>query len=364
VTVVAIRAGQHGVTERRELALDLSPIATAASGCLLDRDFHSFAGKHRVGEPFLTQFFDALKKLVVMVRVVMRESQALYAGHFRKLHGLIEAAVSPSTPFLQFLGRVLRVMDQQVRAARQFHQLRIDLLAMLDIDANDEHFPISLDPETVRSAGMVMPLSRDYGFHIVDAGEMFGGISDLQEFEVGPHVIQLHREIFRLHLDFENLPQIADCLVTAERQQRDFLFGIISRGKERKALDVVPVKVRERDTDLLLLVADGAKVSAQISQSRAGVNDGDLVRIGDLQAGGVAAELLKTGIADGDGSPRTIKLELHRIVFMKLGSWRASIKMQTSWTYLDNRKPKDDDVTEFVRKRTHARVRLGCAPGS
>jgi len=40
--------------------------------------------------------------------------------------------------------------------------------------------------------------------------------------------------------------------------------------------------VRERDTDLLLLVADGAKVSAQISQSRAGVNDGDLVRIGDL----------------------------------------------------------------------------------
>jgi hypothetical protein len=33
-----------------------------------------------------------------------------------------------------------------------------------------------------------------------------------------------------------------------------------------------------------------------------------------LQAGGVAAESLKTGIADGNGSPRTIKLELHRIV--------------------------------------------------
>jgi hypothetical protein len=33
-----------------------------------------------------------------------------------------------------------------------------------------------------------------------------------------------------------------------------------------------------------------------------------------LQAGGVAAELLKTSIADGDGSPRTIKLKLHRIV--------------------------------------------------
>ena len=70
-------------------------------------------------------------------------------------------------------------------------------------------------------------------------------------------------------------------------------------------------------TDLFLLVADGAKVSAQISQSRARVNDGDAVHIGerDLQTGGVAAELLKTGIADGDGSARTIKLEFHRITF-------------------------------------------------
>jgi hypothetical protein len=124
-------------------------------------------------------------------------------------------------------------------------------------------------------------------------------------------------------LDFENLPQIGDCLVAAECQDCDFLFGIISRGKERKALDVVPVKVRERNTDLLLLVADGAKVSAQISQSCARVNNGDLIRIGNLQAGGVAAELLKTGIADGNGSPRTIKLELHGIVFMQLSPNRA-----------------------------------------
>jgi hypothetical protein len=45
-----------------------------------------------------------------------------------------------------------------------------------------------------------------------------------------------------------------------------------------------------------------------------------------LQAGGVAAELLKPGIADGDGSPRTIKLELHLIVFMKLSCRVPSIK--------------------------------------
>src|SRR4030095_7178531 len=246
----------------------------------------------------------------------MREGQALYAGHFRKLHGLIEAAVSPPAPFLQFLGGVLRVMDQEVRAARQFHQPRIDLLAMLDIRGNDEHFAVSLNPETIRSAGMVVSLRGNNGWYIAEGGEVPAGISNLQELEIGSHAIQLHREIFRLHLDFENLPQICHCLVPAERQKRDFLPGIISRGEERKALDVVPVKVRERDRDLFLFVADGAKVSAQVPQSRARVNDNDAVHIGerDLQTRGVAAEFLKTGIADGDGSPRPIKLELHSFV--------------------------------------------------
>src|SRR5438132_7748465 len=130
---------------------------------------------------------------------------------------------------------------------------------MLDIRANDEHFATSLDPKTICSAGMVVPLSSDHGFHTVDAGEVFAGISDLQELESGAHVIQLHREIFRLHLDFENLPQISNCLVLAERQERDFLARIISLGKKRKTLDVVPVKVREHDGDLVLLVADGAE---------------------------------------------------------------------------------------------------------
>src|SRR5438093_4972872 len=183
---------------------------------------------------------------------------------------------------------------------------------MLDIRTNDEHFPVSLDPETVRSAGMVVSLSGDYSFYIVDASEVFAGISDLQELEIGPHVIQLHREIFGLHLDLENLPQITNCLVPAERQERDFLTGIISRSKEREALDVVPVKVRERDNDLFLLVADGAKVSAQISQARARFIDDDAVRIGDrvLPAGGFVAELMKPSIAYVFGFSPSIKLEL------------------------------------------------------
>jgi hypothetical protein len=54
---------------------------------------------------------------------------------------------------------------------------------------------------------------------------VFAGISDLQELEIGSHVIQLHREIFRLHLDFENLPQIGDCLVRPSVRSVIFCFG-------------------------------------------------------------------------------------------------------------------------------------------
>ena len=90
------------------------------------------------------------------------------------------------------------------------------------------------------------------------------------------------------------------------------------------------MKVRERDDDLFLLVADGAKVSTEISQSRSRVNDGHPVGIGehDLQAGGVAAESLKTRIANGNGSSRAVKLKPHKNPFFLNGnSRRASIKL-------------------------------------
>lgn len=70
------------------------------AGYLPDREFHSFAGQDRIGEPFLTQLFNAQEKFVVVLGVVMREGQALYPSHFSNLHRLIEAAVSPTAPFL------------------------------------------------------------------------------------------------------------------------------------------------------------------------------------------------------------------------------------------------------------------------
>ena len=89
----SLRTGREELTALRFAILGGDFCTAAAAGnlntsdCLPDRDFHSFAGKHRIGEPFLTQFFDALKKLVVVVRVVTREGQALRPGHLLTTDG-------------------------------------------------------------------------------------------------------------------------------------------------------------------------------------------------------------------------------------------------------------------------------------
>jgi hypothetical protein len=49
-----------------------------------------------------------------------------------------------------------------------------------------------------------------------------------RELEIGLSVIPLHQEISRLHLDFEDLSQVSDCLLAVERNKRNFVSRIIS----------------------------------------------------------------------------------------------------------------------------------------
>jgi hypothetical protein len=215
----------------------------------------------------------------------------------------------------------LRVVHQQIGAAAQLHHLWVDFFAMLNIRANDQYLAIAFNPTSIRSTWVVVPLSGDGGLHIVDAGEVFAGIHasifDLQKFKLGPHPVQLHRKVLRLQRDFEDFPQIADGLVPAEREYRDFLLGIIRRGEKGKTLDVIPMKVSEPDDKLVLIVSDGAQVPTKVAKPRSGVNNGNTIRIRerDLKTGGVAAELLKARITDWDGTAGTVKLEPHRVVF-------------------------------------------------
>jgi hypothetical protein len=180
---------------------------------------------------------------------------------------------------------------------------------MFNIGANDQHFATALNSKAIRSTRVVVSLTGNFGFHIADAGEVFAGVFDLQKFKLGPHHVQLHRKVLRLHGDLEDFPQIADGLVPAERKHRKFLRGIIRRGEEGKTLEMIPMKVSERDDEQVLVVSNRAHVPAQIAKPGSSVNDGDIIRIRecDLKTGGVAAELLEASITDWDGTAGTVE---------------------------------------------------------
>ena len=155
---------------------------------------------------------------------------------------------------------------------------------------------------------------------------MFAGVFDLQKFKLGPHSVQLHRKVLRLHGDLEDFSQIADGLVPAQREDRDFLLGIVRLGKKGEPLDVIPMKVSEGDDDLVLVVSDRAHVPAEIAEPRSGVNNGDIIRICEceLKTGGVATELLEARITDRDGAAATVKFELHAELYERVdrrGNW-------------------------------------------
>ncbi len=107
----------------------------------------------------------------------------------------------------------------------------------------------------------------------------------------------------------KDFSQITDGLVLAEREHRDFLLGIIRRSEEGKTLEMIPMKVSERDDEQVLAVSNRAHVPAEIAKPRSSVNDDNAIRIRecDLKTGGVAAELLEASLTDWGGTAGTVK---------------------------------------------------------
>src|ERR1043166_21182 len=126
---------------------------------------------------------------------------------------------------------------------------------MPNIGANAQLRTSALEPKTLRAPWMSVPTAGKGGFHIVDAGEMFAGVFDLQKFELSAHAVQLHGKILGLERDLKNLPQITDALA-AECENRDFLLGIVRRSEEGEPLHVIPMEMRERDDQPALRMPD------------------------------------------------------------------------------------------------------------
>ena len=103
------------------------------------------------------------------------------------------------------------------------------------------------------------------------------------------------------------------------------IAGKVGGNKEWESLDVVPVRVRDKEVNLAMLLAIADEGCAQVSDSGTGVEDDHLIADVDLEAGGIATvpDVLwsryrygSTGAPECDTPSRSIQLGVKSLLFL------------------------------------------------
>src|SRR5580700_2605905 len=126
------------------------------------------------------------------------------------------------------------------------------------------------------------------------------------------HLIDFHREVRRRHLITQDLFQAARAARALEEEP--VLRVGIQRTEERHALNMVPMKVRNKDVSRKRLFPKFTlQLLAQNAESCAAIEDVDAVAETHLDAGGVASIAHVLGLWGGRGTANAPELDPHRL---------------------------------------------------
>src|SRR6202158_5223423 len=139
--------------------------------------------------------------------------------------------------------------------------------------------------------------------------------------DCGRQLVQLDGEVGELHLAGQHVMQRAAAAFRAiDRGGVPFDKG---RTEERKALDVIPVRMSKENVRVNGFVALGHQRGGQPVRARAAVkNQKVTVGGGQLNAGGIAAEVVGTRPRGGNRSPRSPETYSHGPAANPGWSWR------------------------------------------
>ena len=133
-----------------------------------------------------------------------------------------------------------------------------------------------------------------------EIAEGYIALDDLPHFDPGRKRLQRHRKHHRIHLAPEDLLQGHALLggpVDAEP-----VAARAERLEEGKALDVIPVGVRQQDVRREGAAGAGHQLVPQRTEAASGVEDGEpAIAVGDADAGRVAAVARCLGTGRGNG---------------------------------------------------------------
>ena len=154
---------------------------------------------------------------VAAPRVVVEQHELRHARRARELGARLPRRVAPADLRRILLGRVLRVVDQDVGAGRELLERRIDAREVLGVGRVHDRLTAVLEPEAVDRIGVVEPRHRDGD---VADRELIVRRAARASVTVPPSVVELDREERRAEQRADRLRRAASRRSGRSRSRR------------------------------------------------------------------------------------------------------------------------------------------------
>src|SRR5579883_833380 len=202
---------------------------------------------------------------------MMEEDEISDAGGFGDAHAFAPARMSPPAVTLEFLGGVLRVIDENIRCFGKAAQIAVVFeVSRLVIGGVDDCPNSSLDAIAEAALGMIEPASGHARF----ADRETIAPSNIGEFAICGHSMEVDREVGMSHLRFENaLEAILPDEFRSETVKMKLVVRRIQGREKGDALNVVPMVVGHEDVGLNGFFGGGRQAIAKNPQAGAAIED-------------------------------------------------------------------------------------------
>ena len=264
--------------------------------------------------------FDVRDELIVVARIVVGQCHLPNARRRGNLHHVVVRAVPPGFLRRILLGRVLRVVDHEIRIGHEFRvpaiafvQDRLDAPRLrarapefvgerLMIHQVHHCHAVSFDSVAHRHGRVIEKLRRNP--NAADRVDAFGQVVVRDRCR---QLIQVDGEIGELHLAGQDVMQrTAAAFGAIDCDGVPFDKG---RSEERKTLNVIPVRMAEENVRVDGFLALRHQLGGQPARTGAAVENKKIaVGSRQLDARGVAAEVVRARSGSGDrpsGTPET-----------------------------------------------------------
>src|SRR5579872_677606 len=197
--------------------------------------------------------------------------------------------MSPAAMRGELLGRVLRVVDEDVGASGEVAQGGIEVrFTRLVVGGIDDRASGRLEAEAEATLRMIEPARHDA--RIANREGIAAG--DFAELALRRHGAQIHREVRVSHLRLEDaLQAVAAEEIGPEAIEVKGVLRGVKRSKKRDALNMIPMIVGDEDmrADGVLTRRGGPAVAEHAEAGAAIEDEAGAVRSNQFKAGSVAA---------------------------------------------------------------------------